>query len=399
MISFAHTNVSNTTEFLKHAVRTLEYYGFVPFEEAPKGVSVQLKPSQKINTKHFNFMHKEERALVPVVHTCAARGLGRREMPVFLWRHGARHGSGSSRYATLELHAVGVPSAVAEALLITVASAIAEDIGLAKRIVYVNSIGTPDSSARFAREVGNYLRKHTDALGEQLTARVPHDPLGVLAQLAARGNPVVDRAPQSMEFLNEEERAHLWSLLEYLETAQVEYELNPYVLGSRDCWMHTLFEVGGVDHETGTISSFARGGRYDALAQNACGSGACAAGLSLSYELKGAGADRPVARAKNARASIYFAYLGPEARRGSLPVLEQLRQARIPVYQSLAVEQLGDQMREASRLGVPYLVIMGYKEVMDGTVLVRDTRTNAQTPVSINELIGYLKRRRVHTFA
>jgi histidyl-tRNA synthetase len=54
-------------------------------------------------------------------------------------------------------------------------------------------------------------------------------------------------------------------------------------------------------------------------------------------------------------------------------------------------------MHEATRLAVPYLLIMGYKEVMENAVLVRDTRTNAQATVPIEDLVGYLKRRRVVT--
>ena len=94
--------------------------------------------------------------------------------------------------------------------------------------------------------------------------------------------------------------------------------------------------------------------------------------------------------------AIYFAHLGIEARRKSLAVLESLRRAEIPVYQSLTMERLGQQMTKAQELAVPYVVIMGYKEAMEDTVLVREIATNSQETVPMQELATFLKRRRVN---
>ena len=93
--------------------------------------------------------------------------------------------------------------------------------------------------------------------------------------------------------------------------------------------------------------------------------------------------------------AIYFAHLGIEARRRALPVLENLRRADIPVHQGLWHERIGEQMAQARTLATPYILIMGHKEAMEGTILVREVATNSQDAIPLPELPGFLRRRRV----
>jgi len=170
-------------------------------------------------------------------------------------------------------------------------------------------------------------------------------------------------------------------------------ELNPRILGSRDCWAHSLFDVCKIDSEKENLVPFARGGRYDTLASTCLGAGASAVAVTIMCEVQGRSEIKRVKR--KIPHQIYFAHLGPEAKRRSIPVLEMLRNSEIDVYQSLAYDHIGEQMRLAKRLKVPYILIMGHKEAKEGTVLVRDTLTNSQEPIVIDSLPGYLKRRRV----
>src|SRR6204780_5439623 len=122
-----------------------------------------------------------------------------------------------------------------------------------------------ESSNRYVRDVGTYLRKHIDTISPTLRPRAATDPLGTLVQLIERGHPGVARAPQAMEYLTEEERRRFWELLEYLEVSGLSYELTPTILGSRDCWAHALYELSTMDEETNSRIPIAFGGRYDPL--------------------------------------------------------------------------------------------------------------------------------------
>jgi histidyl-tRNA synthetase len=394
MIRLRDTKHENTAAFLGSAIRIAEYYGFVPLEEALRASS-QSGARRPASTQKFeneiSYARREERALAQIARRSAQcmRGPIPETGAYLFWR--TTQGQGSLPAISLELHVAGARGAIAEALLLIVASTIAQEAGLPKQVLSINNIGSMESSNRYVRDVGTYLRKHIDTISPTLRPKAATDPLGTLVQLIERGHPAVARAPQAMEYLTEEERRRFWELLEYLEVSGLSYELSPTILGSRDCWAHSLYELSTMDQETNSRIPMAFGGRYDPLAARFGGEGG-AATIAISCEIKG---KTRFKRQAPGMPAIYFAHLGLEARRASLRALEMLRHAEIPVYHSLGFERIGEQMTQAKQLASPYVLIMGYKEANEGTIMVREVATNSQESIPLPELPGYLKRRRV----
>ena len=393
MIRLKDTRHPNTASFLSSAIRIAEYYGFAPLEDSAPGPRGGAGELQKKNEAEILFARREERPLAVGARRCAirARGSGR---TLLAWRTGGnspkeRAGMPS---LSLELHVIGSSSAVSEALLIVVANAIAEEAGIEKRVLSINNIGSVESSNRYVRDISAYLRKHIESISPSLRPRAASDPLGTLIQLIERGHPAISRAPQAMEYLTEEERRRFWEILEYLEMSGLSYELSPHVLGSRDCWAHSLYEISTIDAETGGRISFAFGGRYDPLAERFARAPLPSAMISIVCEVHGRSR---VKRETAGLPAIYYAHLGPEARRRSLPVLETLRKEGILVHQGLLHERIGEQMAAARKHATPYVLIMGHKEAVEGTILVREVATNSQEAVPLPELPGYLRRHRM----
>lgn len=391
MIQIKDTRVQNTAALIGKAIRTAEYYGFIPAEVA---LARGKRPLSSVPRKdEILFARRDEKPLAQSAKIALTINKRDHEVPL-VWRVVKYPAGTRSPYpcVTLELHILGAPTAIAEALLIIVSNAIAEEIGLERRVLSINSIGSHESSNRFVRDVGSFLRKHIDSITPVLRPRAAQDPLGTLIQLFEKGHPAMPRAPQSVDYLTEEERRRFWDLLEYLEISGISYELNSSILGSRDLWSHTLFELSSLDEATGTKVPFAIGGRYDPLASRLLGNPASAAVATIVTEVRG---KSKVQSARKISPLLYFAHLGPDARRKVLPVLEMLRRAGIPVEQSLMHERLHEQMERAKSTRVPYLLIMGHKEAMEGTVLVREVATNSQEAILVPDLTSYLRRQRV----
>ncbi|QQG37753.1 MAG: hypothetical protein HYS26_03965 [Candidatus Kaiserbacteria bacterium] len=394
MIRLKDTRHESTASFLQSAIRVAEYYGFTPLDDAPRKDAAQLRAQRSRASKNDSeiaFARREERSLAAAAKRCAvcARPNGEN---LLLWQITHNKDRGSTPSTSLELHVIGTSSAIAEAMLIVVGSAIAQEAGLSERVLSINNIGSSESSGRFIRDVGAYLRKHIESISPTLRPRAATDPLGTLIQLIERGHPATPRAPQPMEYLTEEERRRFWELLEYLEVYGLAYELSPHILGSRDCWAHSLYQISAVEPESGARIPVAFGGRYDPLAARFAASPTAAATISISCEIRG---KTRVKREVPGIPSIYFAHLGPEARRHSLSVMEMLRTAGIPVHQGLHHETIGTQMAAARKLAAPYVLIMGHKEAVEGTILVREVVTNSQDAIPLPDLVNHLKRRRV----
>ena len=75
-------------------------------------------------------------------------------------------------------------------------------------------------------------------------------------------------------------------------------------------------------------------------------------------------------------------------------VYEQLRAAKVRVELDTRNEKIGYKIREARQVDrVPYMLIIGEKEVESGTVSVRDRDTDQTTTMTMDELIAMLGKK------
>lgn len=391
----------STDALLQNAIAIAEYYGFTSLDalaRAPASRTGAKDGSRNAAAfakaeSEITFARRDEKTLPSAARKFLTRVRSSSDT-MLAWRIVSN--SSTCPSVSLELHALGTPSTIAEALLIIVTNAIAKEAGIEENIVLINNIGSAESSGRFIRDVGLYLRKHIESISPTLRPRAATDPLGTLVQLIERGHPAVPRAPQAMEYLSEEERSRFWELLEYLETFGLPYELSGHVLGSRDCWSHSLFEVAQVDPETGLRVPVAFGGRYDPLMSRFARSPRSAAMISITYENQGNDKTKTKMQPPpQAIPAIYLAHIGNIARQRSLGILERLRKANIHVHHSLWHDRITEQMERAQTLSTPYILIFGHKEATEGTIIVREVTSNSQSAVPIEELVPYLKRHRI----
>jgi len=73
-------------------------------------------------------------------------------------------------------------------------------------------------------------------------------------------------------------------------------------------------------------------------------------------------------------------------------VIDQLKHAGIPVRHDLASDSLSAQLRDAEARGVRYTVIIGQKEFVDQTVILRDMRERNQENIPLDSMIKRLKK-------
>ena len=73
-------------------------------------------------------------------------------------------------------------------------------------------------------------------------------------------------------------------------------------------------------------------------------------------------------------------------------LIDTLRQAGIPVMHSLASDSLSTQLRDAEAKGVRYTVIIGQKEFVEGTVILRDMNVRNQEYIEQGHLVKRLRK-------
>ncbi|MFC1733969.1 His/Gly/Thr/Pro-type tRNA ligase C-terminal domain-containing protein [candidate division KSB1 bacterium] len=339
--------------------------------------------------QHTEYMSSFDNELVSVIRSYIEHGHARLNEPAMFYQSGVNPKDPNK--ILFGLHVLGTSHSVAEAILIKTALATLDDLGISKHRVHVNSIGDRDSATRFTKELTTYLRKNMGDMPANSRQVMKKDVFYAYDQLLKKKHQLCSGAPSTVEFLTEPSRAHLREILEYFESDKVDYELDPTIIGHQDCYSKTLFEIREIhkNEEDDTVV-LARGGRYDELSKKAFRQQIPATGIIFEYEKKGR-IPQKITIPQKRKPKFYFIQIGFEARIRSLAVIEMLRKARIPVYQSLGKDQLGDQLELANELAIPYCIIMGHKEALDGTVIVRNIDTRAQDIIPVEDLPQYLK--------
>lgn len=284
---------------------------------------------------------------------------------------------------TLALHAVGCPGAIADATLIKAAYSALEEEGRGKLVVRLSSVGQ-DLKGAFARELTAYLRKKLpdmSAAGRDLMKR---HPFAFVAAAPERDAAIVAGIPDPLSYLNELDRRHFAEVIEYLEAQQVPYEIDRRVVPDPHSSSKTAFRI----ESDGEV--LAAGARYDGLARK----------LGFKSDIPGAyvliALKKPKAAAAScdflpSEARYYLLQIGSEAKRRSHLVLDVLRRARIPCAHSLDCDKLSIQLSVARKFGHPYAIVMGAREAIDGTAIVRDADSRNQALVKIEDLPKVLR--------
>ncbi len=95
----------------------------------------------------------------------------------------------------------------------------------------------------------------------------------------------------------------------------------------------------------------------------------------------------------DSRVEVFLAQLGDAARRKVFALFDDLRNAGIRVSANLSKNALKGQLEAANRFGAKYTVIIGQKEVLDGTVLLRDMESGMQEIIDFNKAVADLKKK------
>lgn len=388
------------------------YYGFMPMK-SPSVAKADLDAAKDIlegdyvddktgNHGHLP-LHAEEK--IAVIRTYEEESMHFLPQPVMLYfkdpcKTGLKR-STHPRYADLEI--LGASGPIAEATLIQAARAMLTLEGYENTMVEINSIGDKDSITRFVRELTAYYRKNLNEMSTECRQLFKNDPFELLSSHDESCKALNDAAPRTLDFLTETSRRHLEEVLEYLETLKIPYVLNNGLLGNRKYCTETIFTIVNAargastpehlasEKKPGDQHVLAVGVRYNGLAKR-LGNKRDIQGVGISLLVKESrnGLRKPLLKLKRPIAS--FVQLGLESKLLSLEIIERLRLAKIPLYLSLAKDRLGAQVSSVEKYHTPYVIVMGKKEAVERTAIVRRNDTHAQAVVPLEDLPKYMKK-------
>ena len=293
---------------------------------------------------------------------------------------------------------IGEQNPVLDAQIIQMGWRIIHQLGIRNVKVHVSSIGCQACRKNYRNLLVHYLESKKQKLCIDCKRKLDTNPLRILDCKEDKCIQVRTNAPQSIDHLCDECRIHFKELLEYLEELGIPFELDSALVRGLDYYTKTVFEffsaLSSDDSGKSKRNALGGGGRYDQLIKMLGGEDTPAVGFGLGLdrlviEMKKLG----VRVHKEPNPRIFLAQLGNFAKRKSLRLFESLERAGIMVAESFGRGSLKSQMKIAGRLGVEVTLILGQKEALDGTVIMKDMASGNQEIIDAGKIVDEVKKR------
>jgi histidyl-tRNA synthetase len=288
--------------------------------------------------------------------------------------------------------AFGEQDPILDAQLIQLAHRVVTSLGIKNIQFQVNSIGCPKCRKDYQELLVAYFESKKQKLCQDCKKRLETNPLRILDCKEDKCMQVAATAPQSIDRLCPECHVHFKSILEYLDELDLPYVINPHLVRGLNYYTKTVFEIWSNDAE-GKKYSLGGGGRYDYLIEQLGGEHTPAIGFGL-------GMDRLISEMKRVHAKMYIepkprvflAQLGEMAKKKSLNIFAELQKNSILTAESFGRGSLKSQLRVADRIGVEVTLIVGQKEALDETLIIKDMVSGTQETVTKDKLIFAVKK-------
>ncbi len=386
MLSLENTPYSSTSALLNSTIDTFGHYGFENIQD----IVLEPKDQDKLQIlRDVPCILPQERKLITLTKSYLENKANKWDSPKLLYTIDKTRPK--SKKASFGIHAVGTDDTIAEITILSAINTLLKKYSIQDFVLHINSFGDKESKARFIRELGIYMRSIASDLPYAVLQDVKqkHN-LIALTRLIEQKHTAAYGAPDPVEFLNDDSRVRLREVLEYMEQLNINYELNPMLFGSDECWDHMMFDVR-IPKDGGYVS-IAHGGRYDTLARRVYGKKLQSVGIIVEHELRGHNA---IKRPCNTQPKFFISWLGDGARAQAFSIIDSFHDAQIPLAKSIKDSHIGEQIKYSERFNVPYIIIVGHKEMLEKTAIVRNTKTRVQKSIQLSQLVNYVSRLKV----
>ncbi len=291
------------------------------------------------------------------------------------------------------VEAIGSQHPALDAELIHLATTFYRAVGIEGVQPLLNSVGCPTCRPSYVAALRKFLEQNLDRLCPDCQRRLHTNPLRVLDCKNEACQPILDQAPNVLEYLCDECREHFRGVQEHLRALDIDFRIEPRIVRGLDYYTKTAFEFiapAGL----GAQDAIGGGGRYDGLVEECGGPPTPAVGLAIGLErvilvrqALGLKLDNPP------RHGVFVVALGDEAWMPAYKLLAALRAAGIAADIDYRRRSLRAQLRHADSAGFRYAALLGEDELAAGTVTMRDLETGEQQAVGMDQVADWLKQR------
>ncbi len=284
--------------------------------------------------------------------------------------------------------AIGSDSPAIDAEVIELVVALLTEVGISGFELLINSVGSKESRAKYNEALREELKELAPKMCSDCQRRAVTNPLRVLDCKVPEDQPIIEKLPSILSFLNHQDAEHFARVREFLDDRQIQYKVHPRLVRGLDYYARTTFEI--THGALGAQNAILGGGRYDGLAEN-LGSKVPAPGIGFSI-----GEDRLVMAVEEGRTikakplDLYMAPMGDNALRHCAVLAGEIR--RLDLSVEVGTDRKLKRMLElANKLEARYTLIVGDNEILAQSYSLKNMESGEQQAYSRQGLLDHLR--------
>jgi histidyl-tRNA synthetase len=289
------------------------------------------------------------------------------------------------QFYQINAEAFGLHDPRADAELILLLMTFMQRLELSDIELHINSLGCPECRPSFKKALKAFLAGRSERLCSDCLRRRDKNPLRIFDCKVPSCNETMQDAPSILEHLCKDCRNHFDTVQSALERFHIPFQINHRLVRGLDYYTRTTFEV--LAGALGAQDAVAGGGRYDGLVKSLGGPDQPGVGFAIGVDrVMELLADR--AQEFEKRPDLYIAALGSQAQDRAFEWMQHIRRQKVRTEMDFQDRSLKAQMRRANKLGASYVLIVGDRELEEGTAVLRNLETKEQEEVPMQDLVS-----------
>lgn len=287
----------------------------------------------------------------------------------------------------------GSDNALIDAEIISIPVNFYRLLGLKGIKVNINSLGDRQSRENYRNALIEYFKPHIDDLCEDCKCRFEKNPLRILDCKIDGSKEIMANAPKTIDFLNEESRKHFEDVKKYLDSLEIDYEVNTNLVRGLDYYTHTVFEVEASVEGFGSQNVLCGGGRYDNLVENIGGPSTKGVGFAMGMErLLTALEYENINLIDNDCIDVYVIPMDESVQDKVSSLVMSLRLNGFKVDMDYMKRNLKSSFKQADRLNAKYIIIVGEDEIKSNTLTLKNNKTKEEYKIKLDDLVEFLDK-------
>ena len=254
----------------------------------------------------------------------------------------------------------------------------------------INSLGI--DKKLYLKSLNDYFSKFYDTLDEDSKKTIKNNLLRILDSKNEKVQSLIIDAPKMTDYLTDKAKTYFDSLKHYLDSMNIRYTINPYLVRGLDYYDGIVFEWK--TKYLGSQSAICGGGRYDNLFHQFGEESTNATGFSIGMERLILLLQQKNQNFIDNKLKLYVVSFGKNAKLEAFKISDKLRKELQPVIviNDITENSVKKQFKKANKNLAQYVIIIMDDEIKSNKISIKCLTEGWQKEMTFLQLISFLKQ-------